>query len=49
MKEVCQGRHVEARDLLAPVYSYFTKGFELPDLKEAKALNRDFGSDCGTP
>ena len=33
-----QGRHTEARDLLAPVYAWFTEGFETPDLKEAKAL-----------
>jgi predicted ATPase len=31
-------RQPEARDLLAPVYSWFTEGFDLPDLKEAKAL-----------
>ena len=33
-----QGRRVEARDLLAPVYGWFTEGFDTPDLKEAKAL-----------
>jgi class 3 adenylate cyclase/predicted ATPase len=33
-----QGHRVEARDLLAPVYSWFTEGFDTPDLKEAKAL-----------
>jgi len=33
-----QGRPAEARDLLAPVYSWFTEGFDTPDLKEAKAL-----------
>jgi predicted ATPase len=33
-----QGRPAEARDLLAPVYSWFTEGFGTPDLKEAKAL-----------
>ena len=33
-----QGRHAEARDLLAPVYGWFTEGFATPDLKEAKAL-----------
>jgi predicted ATPase len=33
-----QGRHADARDLLAPVYSWFTEGFDTPDLKEAKAL-----------
>lgn len=33
-----QERRAEARDLLAPIYSWFTEGFETPDLKEAKAL-----------
>ena len=33
-----QGRRTEARDLLAPVYGWFTEGFETPDLKRAKAL-----------
>jgi predicted ATPase len=33
-----QGRCAEACDLLAPVYSWFTEGFDTPDLKEAKAL-----------
>ena len=33
-----QGRYAEARDLLAPIYSWFTEGFDTPDLKEAKAL-----------
>ena len=33
-----QGRHAEARDLLAPVYGWFTEGFDTADLKEAKAL-----------
>jgi predicted ATPase len=33
-----QGRHTDARDLLAPVYSWFTEGFDTPDLKEAKTL-----------
>jgi predicted ATPase len=33
-----QGRRSEARDLLAPVYGWFTEGFDTPDLKEAKAL-----------
>jgi predicted ATPase len=33
-----QGRRAEARDLLAPVYCWFTEGFNTPDLKEAKAL-----------
>jgi predicted ATPase len=33
-----QGRRAEARDLLAPVYGWFTEGFDTPDLKETKAL-----------
>jgi predicted ATPase len=33
-----QGRNAEARDLLAPVYGWFTEGFDTADLKEAKAL-----------
>jgi predicted ATPase len=33
-----QGRTVEARDLLAPVYGWFTEGFDTPDLMEAKTL-----------
>ena len=33
-----RGKCREAHHLLAPVYSWFTEGFETPDLKEAKAL-----------
>jgi class 3 adenylate cyclase/predicted ATPase len=33
-----QGRRAEARDIVAPVYGWFTEGFGTPDLKEAKAL-----------
>ena len=33
-----QGRRTEACDLLAPVYDWFTEGFETADLKEAKAV-----------
>ena len=33
-----QRRRAEAHDLLAPVYGWFTEGFETADLKEAKAL-----------
>ena len=33
-----QGRRAEARDLLAPVYGWFTEGFDTLDLKEAKVL-----------
>ena len=33
-----QGKREEARDLLAPVYGWFTEGFDTLDLKEAKTL-----------
>jgi predicted ATPase len=33
-----QGRRGEARDLLAPLYGWFTEGFATPDLTEARAL-----------
>ena len=33
-----QGKTTEARDLLAPVYEWFTEGFDTRDLQEAKAL-----------
>ena len=33
-----RGRRAEARDLLAPVYDWFTEGFDTLDLKEAKTL-----------
>jgi len=36
-----QGKHADARDLLAPIYHWFTEGFDAPDLKDAKALLDD--------
>jgi predicted ATPase len=33
-----QGKRAEARDLLAPVYGWFTEGFDTRDLIEAKTL-----------
>jgi predicted ATPase len=33
-----RGRRAEARDLLAPVYGWFSEGFATPDLNEAKEL-----------
>jgi predicted ATPase len=33
-----QGERQKARDLLAPVYGWFTEGFDTADLKDAKAL-----------
>jgi predicted ATPase len=38
-----QGRRSEALDLLAPIYGWFTEGFDTPDLKEAKALLEELG------
>ena len=33
-----QGKRDEARELLAPIYGWFTEGFDTADLQEAKAL-----------
>jgi predicted ATPase len=33
-----QGKRAQARDLLAPIYGWFTEGFDTADLKDAKAL-----------
>jgi predicted ATPase len=33
-----KGRNVEARDLIAPIYGWFTEGFDTLDLQEAKSL-----------
>jgi predicted ATPase len=33
-----QGKRDEAREILAPVYGFFTEGFDTLDLKQAKAL-----------
>ena len=38
-----QGGRAEARDLLAPIYGWFTEGFGTPDLREAKALLDELG------
>jgi len=39
-----QGKRDEARDLLAPVYGWFTEGFDTLDLKDAKALLEEVSS-----
>jgi predicted ATPase len=39
-----QGKPQQARELLAPVYGFFTEGFDTRDLKEAKALLGELGS-----
>jgi predicted ATPase/class 3 adenylate cyclase len=38
-----QGKRQEARDLLAPVYGWFTEGFDTTDLRDAKALLDELG------
>jgi predicted ATPase len=39
-----QGKRQEAYDLLAPVYGWFTEGFDTADVQEAKALIEEWGS-----
>jgi predicted ATPase len=38
-----RGKRDEARELLAPVFGWFTEGFDTRDLKEAKALLETLG------
>jgi predicted ATPase len=38
-----RGRRAEARDLLAPLYAWFTEGFDTADLKDAAALLAELG------
>ena len=38
-----QGKRSDARDLLAPIYGWFTEGFDTLDLKDAKALLDELG------
>ena len=33
-----QGKRDQARELLAPIYGWFTEGFDTADLQDAKAL-----------
>ena len=44
-----QGKHQEAHDLLAPVYNWFTEGFDTVDSKDAKALWDTLSESEGTP
>jgi predicted ATPase len=39
-----KGKRDEARELLAPIYGWFTEGFDTLDLKEAKALLEQLAS-----
>ena len=38
-----QGKRTEAHELLAPIYGWFTEGFDTADLQEAKALLEELG------
>ena len=38
-----QGKRAEARDLLTPIYDWFTEGFDTADLQDAKALLDELG------
>ena len=38
-----QDKRTEARELLAPIYGWFTEGFDTADLQEAKALLKELG------
>ena len=40
-----QGKYTEAHDLLAPVYGWFTEGFDTADLTDAKALLDELSSN----
>jgi hypothetical protein len=42
-----QGKAQQARELLAPVYGWFTEGFDTRDLKEAKALLEELAAKRG--
>ena len=42
-----QGKLQQARELLAPVYGWFTEGFDTLDLKEATALLEELASYSG--
>ena len=39
-----QGKRQEARALLAPLYAWFSEGFDTVDLQEAKALLHELGA-----
>jgi predicted ATPase len=38
-----QGKRAEAYELLAPIYGWFTEGFDTADLQEARALLEELG------
>ena len=42
-----QGKRAEAYALLAPIYGWFTEGFDTTDLQDAKALLEELGDNPG--
>jgi predicted ATPase len=44
-----QGKHQDAYDLLAPVYDWFTEGFDTADLREAKQLLDELSTGRASP
>jgi len=42
-----QDRHPDAREMLAPIYAWFTEGFDTPDLVEARALLGEIDGQLG--
>jgi predicted ATPase len=45
----CQRKRDEARELLAPVYGWFSEGFDTADLQEARALLEEMGTSISSP
>jgi predicted ATPase len=44
-----QGKRAEAYELLAPIYGWFTEGFDTADFQEAKALREEFAGETAVP
>ena len=44
-----RGRRDEAHAMLAEIYNWFTEGFDLPDLNEAKALLEELAGSGARP
>jgi len=42
-----QGKRAEAHELLAPIYNWFTEGFDTADLQDAKVLLAELGGEHG--
>jgi predicted ATPase len=42
-----QGKRAAARELLAPIYGWFTEGFDTADLQEARALLEGLSEEHG--